>query len=209
MFCQPSLSMTIAFESPDQPEVIALITELDAYQDTLYPPESRHYLDLPSLNQSNVFFAVAEDGEGRAIGSGAVVLYPEFDEIKRMYVSPRGRGQGVAGKLLILLESRAIGAGCQLLMLETGPYQHEALALYVSAGYERRGPFGEYANDPLSLFMQKHISASDAVAKKLTLPDSRHPATAAAGRSRSSQPWIRVNERSHYPRHHPCCVGVG
>ncbi|MGD0504676.1 MAG: GNAT family N-acetyltransferase [Steroidobacteraceae bacterium] len=123
--------MTIAFESPDQPEVIALITELDAYQDTLYPPESRHYLDLPSLNQSNVFFAVARDGEDRAIGCGAVVLYPEFDEIKRMYVSPRGRGQGVAGKLLILLESRAIEAGCQLLMLETGPYQHEALALYV------------------------------------------------------------------------------
>jgi putative acetyltransferase len=158
--------MTIAFESPDQPEVVALITELDAYQDTLYPPESRHYLDLASLKQSNVFFAVARDGAGRAIGCGAVVLYPEFGEIKRMYVSPRGRGQGVARKLLVLLESRAIGAGCQLLTLETGPYQNEALALYVSAGYERRGPFGEYANDPLSVFMQKHIAVSDAVAKE-------------------------------------------
>ena len=72
MICQPSLSMTIAFESPDQPEVIALITELDAYQDTLYPPESRHYLDLPSLNQSNVFFAVARDGE---VGRSAVVRW--------------------------------------------------------------------------------------------------------------------------------------
>jgi GNAT superfamily N-acetyltransferase len=88
--------MTIAFESPDQPEVIALIAELDAYQDTLYPPESRHYLDLASLKSSNVFFAVARDSAGRAIGCGAVVLYPAFGEIKRMYVSPRGRGQGVA-----------------------------------------------------------------------------------------------------------------
>jgi putative acetyltransferase len=158
--------MTIAFESPDQPEVIALITELDAYQDTLYPPESRHYLDLASLKHSNVFFAVARDGAGQAIGCGAVVLYPEFGEIKRMYVSPRGRGQGVARKLLVLLESRAIEAGCRLLTLETGPYQHEALALYASAGYERRGPFGEYANDPLSVFMQKHIAASDVVAKE-------------------------------------------
>jgi putative acetyltransferase len=157
--------MAIAFESPDQPEVIALITELDAYQDTLYPPESRHYLDLASLKQSNVFFAVARDDAGRAVGCGAVVLYPEFGEIKRMYVSPRGRGQGVARKLLALLESRAIAAGCQLLRLETGPYQHEALALYASTGYERREPFGEYANDPLSVFMQKHIAASDAVAK--------------------------------------------
>ena len=149
--------MTTAFESPDQPEVIALIAELDAYQDTLYPPESRHYLDLASLKKSNAFFAVARDSTGRAIGCGAVVLYPEFGEIKRMFVSPRGRGQGVARKLLAMLESHAVGSGCKLLRLETGPYQHEALALYASAGYERRGPYEDYTDDPLSVFMQKHL----------------------------------------------------
>jgi putative acetyltransferase len=46
-----------------------------------------------------------------------------------------------------------------LLRLETGPYQHEALALYTSAGYERRGPYGDYPDDPLSVFMQKRITA--------------------------------------------------
>ena len=151
--------MRIAIESPDQPEVIALIAELDAYQDTLYPPESRHALDLTTLKQPNVLFAVARDSAGRAIGCGAIVLYPEFGEIKRMYVRPHGRGRGVAKKLLALLESHAIGSGCKLLKLETGPYQHEALALYASAGYERRGPFGDYMKDPLSVFLQKHLSA--------------------------------------------------
>jgi len=151
--------MTITFESPDQPEVIALIAELDAYQDTLYPPESRHLLDLESLKQPNVLFAVVRDDAGQAIGCGAIVLGPEFGELKRVYVSPRGRGQGVARKLLDLLESQAIGSGCKLLKLESGPYQPEALALYASAGYERRGPFGDYTNDPLSVFMQKHIAA--------------------------------------------------
>ncbi|MEN2468590.1 GNAT family N-acetyltransferase [Burkholderia sp. GS2Y] len=151
--------MTIAFESPDQPDVIALIADLDAYQDTLYPPESRHVLDIASLKQSNVLFAVARDSEGKAIGCGAIVLNPDFGELKRMYVSPRGRGQGVARKLMAMLESRAIEWGCKSLKLETGPYQHEALALYASAGYERRGPFGDYADDPLSVFMQKHIVA--------------------------------------------------
>jgi putative acetyltransferase len=149
----------IAFESPDQPEVIALIAELDAYQDTLYPPESRHSLDLESLKQPNVLFAVARDSTGQAIGCGAIVLCPEFGELKRIYVSPRGRGQGVAKKLLALLESRAIDADCKLLKLETGPHSHEALALYTSAGYERRGPFGDYTNDPMSVFMQKYIAA--------------------------------------------------
>ena len=148
----------IAFESPDQPDVIALIGELDAYQDTLYPPESRYALDLASLKQPNVLFAVARDSMGEAIGCGAIVLCPEFGELKRMYVSPRGRGQGVARNLLAQLEFRAIAAGCKLLTLESGPYQHEALALYAGAGYERRRPYGDYKDDPLSVFMQKHLA---------------------------------------------------
>jgi putative acetyltransferase len=154
-----SCAVTIALESPDQLDVIALIAELDAYQDSLYPPESRHALDLESLKQPNVLFAVARDSTSQAVGCGAIVLGPEFGEIKRIYVNPRGRGQGVAKKLLALLEARAIGADCKLLKLETGPYQPEAMALYASAGYERRGPFGDYTNDPLSVFLQKHIAA--------------------------------------------------
>jgi putative acetyltransferase len=150
--------MTIALESPDQPEVIALIAELDAYQDSLYPPESRHALDLASLKQDNVLFLVARDEAARAVGCGAVVLSSAFGELKRMYVSPRCRGQGVARKLLSALESESVRAGCKLLKLETGPYQPEALGLYASSGYERRGPFGNYADDPLSVFMQKRIA---------------------------------------------------
>ena len=151
--------MIISFESPDQPEVIALIAELDAYQDTLYPAESRHVLDMASLKRPNVFFAIARDDLGRAIGCGAIVLHAEFGELKRMYVNPRVRGQGIAKKILAALESRAIASGCHLLKLETGPYQPEALALYASSGYERRDRFGEYTDDPLSVFMQKHLAA--------------------------------------------------
>ena len=148
----------LAFESPDQPEVIALIAELDAYQDSLYPPESRHALDLASLKQPGVLFAVARDSAGEAIGCGAIVLGADFGELKRLYVSPRGRGQGVARKLLELLELRALQNGCSLLKLETGPDQPEALALHASTGYERRGPYADYKDDPLSVFMQKHIA---------------------------------------------------
>lgn len=151
--------MNITFESPDQPEVVALIAELDAYQDTLYPPESRHALDLASLKQPNVLFAVARDDASRAVGCGAVVLNPTFGELKRMYVSPQCRGQGVAKQLLSMLESKAAEFGCTLLKLETGPFQPEALGLYEVCGFERRGPFGHYTNDPLSVFMQKRLSS--------------------------------------------------
>ena len=149
--------MPIALESPDQPEVIALIAELDAYQDGLYPPESRYALDLDSLMQPNVLFLVARDESGCALGCGAMVLHEGYGELKRMYVRPAGRGRGLGRRLLARLEAEALTIGCERAMLETGPYQPEALALYAAAGYEQRGPFGGYRDDPLSVFMEKRL----------------------------------------------------
>ncbi|MES2016377.1 MAG: GNAT family N-acetyltransferase [Pseudomonadota bacterium] len=150
--------MHAAIESPDQPEVIRLIADLDRYQDALYPAESRYALDLASLKQLNVRFVVARDGRGAAIGCGAIVLGDDYGELKRMYVAEASRGRGVAEVILMLLESEARKAGCTLLRLETGPYQPEALKFYASNGYQRTGPYGDYPDDPLSVFMQKDVS---------------------------------------------------
>ncbi|PXF31002.1 GCN5 family acetyltransferase [Pokkaliibacter plantistimulans] len=147
--------MHVALESPNQPDVIALISELDAYQDTLYPPEARYALDLSSLQQPNVIFAVARNDEGAALGCGAVVLQQGFGEIKRMYVRSAVRGQGTARQIIETLEAAALDRDCTLLMLETGPYQTEALAFYSRQGYARCAPFGDYPDHPLSVFMQR------------------------------------------------------
>lgn len=45
-------------------------------------------------------------------------------------------------------------------MLETGISQPEALGLYERSGYARRGPFGAYAEDPLSVFMHKPAASA-------------------------------------------------
>ncbi|MES2951706.1 MAG: GNAT family N-acetyltransferase [Pseudomonadota bacterium] len=149
--------MRISFESPDQADAITLIAELDTYQSALYPPESHHALDLTSVAAEQVLFAVARDDAGSAIGCGAVVLTPEYGELKRMYVRPEQRGQGIARKILVLLETAAFEAGCSLLKLESGPLQPEALGLYARCGYQTCGPYGSYTNDPLSVFMQKAV----------------------------------------------------
>jgi putative acetyltransferase len=94
------------------------------------------------LKQPNVLFAVARDNTLGAVGCGAIVLSPEFGELKR---------------ILALLESKAAELGCVMLKLETGPFQAEALSLYAFHGYERCGPFGQYPSDPLSVFMQKRL----------------------------------------------------
>lgn len=148
----------IAFESPDQPAIIALIADLDAYQLTLYPPESVYALDLASLLQPHVKFAVARDADNAIVGCAAVVLYPGYGEVKRMYVKPEARGLGAAKRLMALLEQAAREAACPLMTLETGPLQPEAIALYERQGFARCGPFGDYRDDPLSVFMQKHLA---------------------------------------------------
>ena len=153
------MSVLIAAESPDQTDVLELIAELDAYQHALYPAESNHLLDLNSLLRPNVLFVVARDGERRAIGCGAIVLYPQYGEIKRMYVRPGGRGQGVAKAMLAALEAGAAQQGSTALYLETGIHQPEAIALYERSGYRRCGPFGDYRDDPLSIFMRKAADA--------------------------------------------------
>ncbi len=155
--------MRISFESANQPDAAALIAELDAYQSSLYPPESHHALDLTSVAQERVLFAMARDEAGQAVGCGAVVLAPEYGELKRMYVRPGQRGLGIARKVLAALEAAAVQSGCGLIKLESGPSQPEALALYARCGYEVCGRFGSYGDDPLSVFMQKLISCAPAV----------------------------------------------
>ncbi len=125
--------MRVTKETPDQPDVIALIAELDAYQDTLYPAEARYALDLASLKTSNVVLMVARNAEGTAIGCGAVVIAEGHGELKRMYVRQANRGQGVAQEILKELEASAARMGCRELLLETGPYQPEALGLKLHA----------------------------------------------------------------------------
>jgi putative acetyltransferase len=150
--------MQIAFETPDQPDVHALIKELDAYLYSLYPAENVYALDLASLLHPNVLFAVARDAAGASVGCGAIVLNPGYGEIKRMYVRPGARGQGLARRLIESLEQQAMEQGCRSFMLETGPAQPEALLLYERLGYRVCGPFGDYPADPLSVFMQKNAA---------------------------------------------------
>jgi putative acetyltransferase len=41
--------------------------------------------------------------------------------------------------------------------LETGTHQLASIHLYERLSYVTRGPFGSYAEDPLSVFMEKRL----------------------------------------------------
>ncbi|AIY16230.1 GNAT family N-acetyltransferase [Pimelobacter simplex] len=78
-------------------------------------------------------------------------------EVKRMYVVPERRGRGLARRVLAALEASARAAGHDLVVLETGLRQPEAIALYRSAGYEEVPGFGYYQDAPLSRCFGKRV----------------------------------------------------
>jgi GNAT superfamily N-acetyltransferase len=78
-------------------------------------------------------------------------------EIKRMYVAPRARGRGLARSMLAHLEETARASGAEVMVLETGLRQPEAIALYESCGYLPIAGFGHYKVAPLSRCLARSL----------------------------------------------------
>ena len=147
----------ISLERPDTPDAEALIAELDAQLEVLYPAMSRHGYSVDKLIAQGVAFFVMRD-EGATVGCGGVQLFDDgYGEIKRMYVRPAYRGRGYAKRMLDHLTEYTRRSGAPLLRLETGIHQHAAIALYESAGFKSIPPFGDYKEDPLSRFYERRI----------------------------------------------------
>jgi ribosomal protein S18 acetylase RimI-like enzyme len=94
--------------------------------------------------------------DDRTVATGAWRFRPDVTrlgstraaEVKRMYVAPSARRQGLAQRMLTHLEATARQAGADVMILETGTAQPEAMAFYEAAGYQRVEPFGHYAWSP-------------------------------------------------------------
>lgn len=154
------MHISIQPERPDAPEVIALISELNDVLNAAYPPESRHGFSVEKLLAQQVAFFLTRV-DGMAAGCGGIKLYPDYGELKRMYVRSQFRGLGLAKRMIATLEGHALQHGIGLVRLETGIHQTEAMQLYERAGYCPIGPFGEYQPDPLSRFYEKHLDPDE------------------------------------------------
>lgn len=98
-----------------------------------------------------IFLAALQDGE--MVGCGGICRHPEDDdvaEIRRMYVDPALRGQGIGARILEALEQQAVELGYRAVRLETGSEQREAIRLYERAGFTPAPCWGPYLTDPRS-----------------------------------------------------------
>lgn len=151
------MSTIITLERADSADASALITELEAHLEPLYPVESRHGYSVEKLMAQAVAFFVLRHDDVPA-GCGGIQLFgTEYGELKRMYVRSAFRGLGYGKLLLDHLADYARAQGVGLLRLETDIHQTAAIRLYERMGFQRIAPFGDYTDDPLSLCYEKHI----------------------------------------------------
>ncbi len=101
-------------------------------------------------------------------------------EIKRMYVVPEARRRSLSRIMLAALEDDARAAGRTRMVLETGTAQPEAVALYVSAGYEPCVKFGLYRDHPLSRCYAKPLNPQVTIPATRTSSATARPAPASA-----------------------------
>ncbi|MCG7552665.1 GNAT family N-acetyltransferase [Pseudoalteromonas sp. Of11M-6] len=139
----------------DDPQVVAVFSEIDKLMNSLYPIASAQSLSIEEINQPNVYAVGLQNEEG-IVACGAIVK--QFDktlygEIKRLYVKPSYRGKGLSKRIMQILLHYAGEAQIPLIRLETGSRQASAISLYESLGFERCERFGMYRDNPLSVFM--------------------------------------------------------
>lgn len=98
--------------------------------------------------------------EERVIGCIALRAMPQFadsGEVKRLYVQPEYRGQGIAAALHEALETYARNLGYQWLYLDTADNMTSAIRFYEAHGYERCGRYN--GNPQATIFMRKQLRA--------------------------------------------------
>lgn len=137
-----------------------LILALNAELAGRYPePGANHFRLDPGEVAPGVGTFLVAYVDGSAVACGAVRKYDAHTaEIKRMYVVPQARGRGLSRRILEALESTARALGANRLVLETGPRQEEALALYERSGFVQIPHYGEYIGSPMSVCMAKHLN---------------------------------------------------
>jgi putative acetyltransferase len=78
-------------------------------------------------------------------------------EVKRMFVSPELRGQGIASSILNHLENWAVELGYSETVLETLKTETKVVAMYAKNGYGVIPNYGQYEGIESSICMRKIV----------------------------------------------------
>ena len=138
-------------------DLTALVAELDAYFRAGWGEAADHYKQYHTLDGMACAAVAYIEGTPAACGCWRA-FDPVTAEIKRMYVRPAYRRQGIAGKIVAALEQHAAASGCHRAVLETGAEMPDAIAFYEKQGYRLVPNYSDFVDDEICVCMEKQIS---------------------------------------------------
>ena len=151
--------MNIKIDDLTGSEVHELLQEHLCNMAQLSPPQSVHALDIEELRQPDITFWTVWDNTD-LLGCGALKeLDAKHGEIKSMRTASSHLRKGVAKNLLDHIVAEAKHRGYARLSLETGSMDgfEPARMLYANFGFRYCEPFGDYIDDPNSVFMTRDL----------------------------------------------------
>ena len=147
--------MNILRTDSDHPDFRTLVALLD--QDLALRDGEEHTFYAQFNKVDKINHVVLAFLGNQAVGCGAIRAYsPESMEVKRMFVLPNYRGQGIANTVLSELETWAAELGYTRCILETGKKQPEAIRLYQKSGYQIIPNYAPYEAVENSVCMEKN-----------------------------------------------------
>lgn len=153
-------TIEITVDDLSDPRVAAFLCEHLEDMRATSPPESTHALDIDGLRAVEVTFWTLWTAAELAACGALKHLNESHAEIKSMRVSAKHRGKGLASQLLLHLIKEASARRYSRLSLETGSmaFFKPARKLYKKFGFRYAGPFGNYREDPNSVYMSLQLS---------------------------------------------------
>jgi len=163
------MNITVKLDDVSSPEVVKLLEYHLSAMQAQTPPESVHALDLSAYNSPTLKLWTAWTGT-QLMGCGALKdlglvkcgqVVEHLGEIKSMRTYNQYLRMGVADAVLSTILSYTKESGMQRLSLETGVTDHfnAAHQFYTRHGFTKTAPFGNYENDPHSVFYTIELGA--------------------------------------------------
>lgn len=140
------------------PDFAILCRKLDIALDELVGNkfERSQYVQYNQLD--NIHDVIVAYREGNPVACGAFKMYDEeHAELKRIYTDVSCRNIGLGAEMVRRLEAKAKIKGYKWCILETGNPLQAACHVYEKAGYKIIPNYGQYANMPDSICMERKI----------------------------------------------------
>ncbi|WP_052446782.1 GNAT family N-acetyltransferase [Candidatus Soleaferrea massiliensis] len=142
------------------PDFIRLVELLDAGYYEQYGAVSLQYQPFNTLEDIRDVILIYDGA--KAVACGGIRRHDEDTaEVKRVFVHPDYRRQGLGSLVMRQLEKLAFKRGYRRVILETGKDMLPAVKLYTTLGYCLMEPFGPYVGDELVCCMEKMLAHTD------------------------------------------------